>query len=200
MLIAAFAVAHEVLSWRPASFHIDDESVFGQELVGYLHCRSHVSAKVAAKVDDEILKVVLRELCQGDEQFGISVFRKLLYLYVARLAVEHVGGGNALLRYLSSGDGHIPHLLGLVAEQSEFHLCVLRAFQSPHGFRGGDNLSHERLVVDADNLVARYHSSLFRRSVANDVLHVYGVLSDGEFDAHSGEGAAKVVVGRLHVL
>ena len=29
---------------------------------------------------------------------------------------------------------------------------------------------------------------------------MYGVLADGELDAHSGKRTAKVVVGRLHIL
>ena len=96
VLVAAAPVAAELLAGRLASLHIGDEPSFGHELVGHLHGRLHVSARVAAQVDGEVLQSLLRELCQGDEQFGIGVLGKLPDADVARAVVEHIGGGHAL--------------------------------------------------------------------------------------------------------
>ena len=69
-----------------------------------------------------------------------------------------------------------------------------------HGLLVCDNLSHEGLVVDAHDLVARHDARTLGRSIADDVLHVDGVLADGELDAHARERAFQVVGGYLHVL
>ena len=69
-----------------------------------------------------------------------------------------------------------------------------------HGLLVGDILAHESLAVDLDNLVACQQSGTLRRSVGDDVLHMDGVLTDGELDAHAEERPLEVVVSLLDVL
>ena len=59
MAIGASAIAAELLSWRLASFGIHDEAVFALKLIGYLYGRTEETAYVAAKVDNQILEILL---------------------------------------------------------------------------------------------------------------------------------------------
>ena len=94
----------------------------------------------------------------------------------------------------------MPDFLLLISQHAYRHLRVLLAFQGAHGHLVGYLLAHERLAVDLHNLVASNESRALGRTVRDDVLHVDGVLADGELDADAEERAFQVVVGLLHVL
>ena len=95
---------------------------------------------------------------------------------------------------------YIAHFLSFVSQQSQLHLCIFWTLEASHGLGGCDYLADERFSVDADNFVARNHSSTFGRPIVYDVLYVNGVASNGELNSDAGERAAQVVVGRLNVL
>ena len=200
MLVAAATIATILLTGRLTALGIDDEAVLGQELVGNLYGRLQVTACIAAQVDAEALEAFLRQLGQGDEQFGVGVLAEVLDADIARLAVEHVGGGDALGGYLATGDGNAAHLRLAIAQDAQLDLGVLGTLQAVHGFLVGERLTRKGLVIDHDNLVASNDASTLGRTVADNLLHVERVLTDGELDAHAGERAAQVVVGLLHVL
>ena len=63
-LIAAVPVADVILPLRFASLRINYQFVFGQKLVGHLHSRLQISACVVAQVNNQILKVALRQFGQ----------------------------------------------------------------------------------------------------------------------------------------
>ena len=90
MLIRAASVATVFLARRLSSLCIYDELSLGQKLVCHLHCRGKVSAEIATQVDYEILHALLRQFCQCDEQFGISVLTEVLHLDISRLVVNHI--------------------------------------------------------------------------------------------------------------
>ena len=69
-----------------------------------------------------------------------------------------------------------------------------------HGFLVCDVLADKSLAVDAHNLVAGKYAGTLRRTACYDVLYLYGVVVDGEFDAYAVEGAFQVVARRLCVL
>ena len=88
----------------------------------------------------------------------------------------------------------------MVAQHAQFHFRVLRTFQPVHGFFVGQCLTRKLLVVHLHNLIAGYQARTLGRTVLDDVLHMQGVLSDGELDAHARERSLQVVVGYLHIL
>ena len=68
---------------------------------------------------------------------------------------------------------------------ANLHLRVLGSLKPVHGLLVGHLLAYKWLVVDAHNLVACKHARPFGRSVLYDILHVDGILSDGELYAHT---------------
>ena len=64
LLVGSSAIATEILARRLAPFGIDDESVSGQELIGYLNGRLQIASRVATQVYGEVLESVLRQLGQ----------------------------------------------------------------------------------------------------------------------------------------
>ena len=74
-----------------------------------------------------------------------------------------------------------------VSHHTHFHLGAFLAFQTMHGFLVGDNLSHERLVVNTDYLVAGQQSRTFCRTVFDDALDVDGVFADDKLHADARE-------------
>ena len=194
------SVGHEVLAWRLASFHIHDELVLRQELVCHLHGRVHIASCVVAQVDYEVGESLLRQLSQGDEQFGIRSLAETLNLDVARVVVEHIGGGNALLRDVAASHGEVFHSLLSVAHHSYLHLSVLRTLQSSHSLVLSDYLAHEGLAVYAHNLVAGKQSRTLCRTVLHHILHMNSILAYCELNAHTRERAFQLVGLRLRVL
>ena len=198
-LIAATAVAAELLSWRFPSFGIYNELVLGQELVYHLHSRFEISARVVAQVYHEVCESLLRQFRQSHEQFGVSVLTEVLYLDISRILIEHIHRRNALLRNVGTRYGEVFHGFRSIPHHSDFHLSALLALQSAHRLFVGHHLSHKRLSVHANYLVAGQYSSLLCRTVLHHVLHVDGVLSDNKFHADSRERALEVVLRSLHV-
>ena len=122
---------------------------------------------------------------QGDEQLGIGVLAEVLDLDIAAVVVEHIAAGDALRGYLATGDGDMTDLLLAVADDAEFHLRILRTLQAMHGLLVGDFLTDEHRVIDLDNLIACQQSGTFGRTVADDILHADGVLTDGELNTNT---------------
>ena len=108
-LIASPSVALVVLSRRLASLCIYDEFILWQEFVDHLYRRFQVSASVVSQVDNKVAESFLRQLCQCDKQFRISVLSKVLYLYVSGIVVKHIYRSDALLWNVSTGDSKIFH-------------------------------------------------------------------------------------------
>ena len=200
LLIRAVTVGTEVLTRRLAALHIHYELVLRQELVSHLHGRVHVSARIVAQVDDQVLEAFLRELSQRDEHLGISSLAEASHLYIARVLVEHICRSDALLRYVATCDGEVFHGFLSVAHHAELHLRVLRTLQSAHSLLVGHYLAYERFAVDAHNLVAGDDASALSRSVLHHVLHADGVLAYGELDAHARERTLQVVGHSLRIL
>ena len=69
-----------------------------------------------------------------------------------------------------------------------------------HSLLVGQALTSKHRVVDGDNLIASQHASLLGRTLADDVLHTQGVVTNHKLDTHTRERAAQVVIGGLHIL
>ena len=200
LLIRAASVTTILLTGRLSALGIDNQLPLGEELIGNLHGRGQIAAGIATQVDDQIGEALLRELCQGDEQFGIGILAEILNLNVASLVVEHIRCGDTLHGYLASGYSNVAQLGLTITEYAQLHLRIPRSFQTVHGFLIGHLLTHEHRVVDLNNLVASHHTSPLSWSVADDILHTDGVLADGKLDTDAREGTLQVVVGNLYVL
>ena len=143
---------------------------------------------------------MLGERCQGDEQFGIGRFAEILDADIARVVVEHIGRGDAVLRNVATGDGELLNVFLSEAHHADFHLRVFRAFQPSHGLLARHFLADETAVVDGYDFVACQQSGTFRRAVFHDILNANRVLADDKFDAHARKRAFQVVVADFHVL
>ncbi len=154
LLIGTLAIARIILARRLAALGIENQFLLRQELVCHVHSSCEITARVVAQVDTEILESLLRELCQGDEHLWIGVLAEVLDADISRVVIEHIGCGDALGRYLATGDGEGLHLLAAIAHDANLHLRILRTLQSVHRFLVGDNLAHERLAIYGYNLVA----------------------------------------------
>ena len=200
MLIRPTSVAAVFLSWRFPSLGIYDESSLGQEFICHLISRVEESSEVAPQVDDQVFHTLLRQFGQGYEQFGISILSEVLHLDISRIVVEHIRSRDTLLWNLTSCHGEVFHFLFPESHNTQFHLCVLRTFQSSHGLLVGHLLAHKRFAIHTHDFVSGDKPRPFRRTVSDNVLHSYSVLTNGEFYSHSRERALEVVVGSLHVL
>ena len=78
-------------------------------------------------------------------------------------------------------------ILLAITDDAELYLRVLRTFQTVHGLLVGDFLTDKDRVVDLDNLIASQDTCTFGRTVADDILHTDGVLTDGELNTHTRE-------------
>ena len=110
-LIRASSVAAELLALRLAALRIDDKTVLGQELVGYLYSRLQIAACIASQVDGQIADVLLRQLGKRNQQFGVCVLAKVLDTDVACLFVQHIGSCDALGGNLATGHHDVANLL-----------------------------------------------------------------------------------------
>lgn len=199
-LEVAAAVAGVVGAWTLASLRVDDEAVLGQELVGHVHGSLQVSAAIVAEVYDQSFHSLAVELRQGSEHLRVCGLAEALDAHVADGVVEHVGRRDALGLYIVAGYREVLDALVAETHYADAHLSTLRSHQTVCRLLRRHLLSHERLSVDGHNLIACKESGTFRRSVLDDVLHLYGVLTDDKLYSYTGERALKVVVGRLHVL
>ena len=177
------SVAFVFLSGRLPALRIDDEFVLGQKLVCHLNGRLQIAAGIVAQVYHKIAETLLRERCQGNEQFGIGGLAETFDADIACGGIEHIDGRDAFLRNLASGNGEIKYFRLAVANDSDFHFGVFRSFQTVHCFFIGHDFSYERLAVDGYNLIAGQNPGPFGRSVFDNVLHVNGILADIEFDS-----------------
>ena len=84
-----------------------------------------------------------------------------------------------------------------IAQDAQLHLRILGTLQAVHGLGIGTDLAYEDGVVDLDNLIACQHTSALCRTIADDILHTDGVLTDGELDTDAKERATQVVVSNL---
>ena len=200
VLVGATAVGAILLAWRLASLGVDDQFLVGQKLIGHLNRTLQIATRIVTEVYDQVGEALLLKVGQGDEQLGISLLAKVLHLDVACVIIEHIGGSDGLGGYLAAR-----HLIGKrlgvsVAQHAELDLGALRTLQTAHGLLIGHLRAHKFLPVDIDNLVASQDACPLGRSVLDDVLHIDGVLTDGELDAYTRERAAQVIVCRLHIL
>ena len=84
-LECASTIATELLARAFASLCINNQFTGRQELVDHLYGDVHVSALIAAKVDDEPVHAFHVEVGKGDKHLGICLFTKVLDAYIASL-------------------------------------------------------------------------------------------------------------------
>ena len=184
---------------RLATLRVHYQFVLWQKLVGHLYSRLEETTRVVAKVDNEVLAALLRQLGQSNEHVGISSFAEVLNADIARIVVEHVGGSYAFLRDVAACDGKFQRLFMPITQYADAHLCVFRTFQSAHGLVVGNGFAHKGLSVYAHHLIAGQQSCSFGRCILYHVLHVQRVFADVELDTHARERPFQLVVGGLHV-
>ena len=90
-------------------------------------------------------------------------------------------------------------LVFTIADDAEFHLRVLRPLETVHRLGIGDLLADKDGVIDLHDLITSQHTSPFRRTVADDILHTDRILTDGKLDTDTRERATQIVVGNLTV-
>ena len=95
-LTASCAVRRIVFTRSHTALGVDYQSSFRQEFIHHLNGRTHVTTGVPAQVNDDALAVLLVQLGQGYQHFGISRFAELVDFDVTELVVQHIGGINAL--------------------------------------------------------------------------------------------------------
>ena len=103
------------------------------------------------------------------------------------------------MRNLATGHRELLNALLAITHHSDIYLCVLRTFQTAHGFLIGHLLSDKSTVVDGHNLIACQQTSTLGGAVLDDCLHMDGVLTNNKLDAHTRERTLQVVVGGLHI-
>ena len=62
------------------------------------------------------------------------------------------------------------HLRLAITQNAQLDLCILRTFQSVHGFLIGDLLASEGLVVYLNDFVASNNSSTLGRTLTDNLL------------------------------
>ena len=184
-LIRATSVGTIFLSRITATFGIDDELSLGQELISYLHSRLEIATRIATQIDNEVLEVFLRKLCQCYQQLRIGILSKVLHTDITALVVKHIAGSNTLRGDLTSSDCDMPDTLLAIANDTEFHFRVFWSFQTVHCLFVCHFLTNEHRVIDLYDFVACQHASTLCRSIANDILHADGILTDSKLDAYT---------------
>ena len=64
-LVGAAAIAFEIFAWEVHALVVDNQSVFGEKLIGHLHGGLQIAAQIATKVDDQLLKSLSVERSEG---------------------------------------------------------------------------------------------------------------------------------------
>ena len=94
---------------------VDNEPVLRQEFIGNLYGRLQIATRVATQVDGQIPEVLLRQTGERNQQLRVSVLTKVPDADVTCFLVEHVGGCDALSRYLSACDHEFTYLFLAIA-------------------------------------------------------------------------------------
>ena len=176
---------------------IDDELSSRKELVGNLYCRLKITTRIATQVDYEVAEILLRQFGQSNQQFRIGILAKVLDADIATLIIKHITGGDALGRNLTTGNGDMAHFVLTITDNAQLHLRILRSLQAMHGLSVGTDLTHENGVVDFYNFVASQHTSTLSRTIADDILHTDGILTDGELNTNTKERTTEIVIRNL---
>ena len=69
-----------------------------------------------------------------------------------------------------------------------------------HRLLVGNFLADKHRVVDLYDLISRNQTSTLCRSVADDILHADGILTDGKLNADARKRTLQVVGGYLYIL
>ena len=160
-LAASGTVGEVIFSWCLASFRIDDELSFWQELVDHLNGRSHISASVAAKVNDNALTVFLMEFGQRNQHFRISGFTELVDFDISELFVHHISSVYTFHWNITADNGKVQKFFFPLAEDSQFHFASFRAFQLLHGCIVGYYFTYKSGIIHFHNAVSGHQAHFF---------------------------------------
>ena len=197
MLVRTTTVGTILLSWETATFGIDNQLSFREELISNLNGRLQIAACIATQVDNQIRETLLCQLGKGNQKLRICILAKVLHLDVTRFIVNHIARRNTLRGYLTTSDGNITNLILSITNDTQLHLCILRTLQTVHRFLVGTYLSYKGRVVDLYNLITSHHSCTLCRTITDNILDTDCILTDDELNANTKEGTSQVVVGDL---
>ena len=198
MLERAAPVCQIVFTRRFPPFGIYHKLVRWQEFVDHLNSGLHVSAAIAAQIDDEVLHALDIHLGKRHKHLGIRVLSERLNSDITRVLVNHEIGIDALHRHVAAHYGEVHRFLLPIADNGQTHLRVLRAAQMLH-----DLLilhSYKALAVGRDNTVSSQQTHLLRRAALDDIHDMNGIVLDRKADADSGKTATQLFHTLLGIL
>ena len=152
LLERASSVAAELFARRLASLGIDNQLSAREEFVGHLDGDVHVSAPIAAQVDDELAHTLDAQLGHGNDHLGVGLFAKVLHAQIACGVVNHVCGIDALYGYVASDDVEIDGFGRAVAPYAQAHMGAFLSLEVLHHL--GVLHAHEVHRVGGDDTVA----------------------------------------------